>query len=122
MATALVMLTDPGNPEANGRMVHMLTSAAKLQEAGEDVAMYFHGAGVNWAGDFVARDNPFTQHYGEKFDSLKPLMAGACNFCTNVRFEQGDAFAALGIGILGSDGDHHTAADLLLEGHRVVTF
>lgn len=121
MATALVMMTDPGNPEANGRMVHLLTSAAQLRDAGQDVAIYLHGASVNWATAFVEQADPFTQHYAEKFEDVKPLIAGACNFCANQRFGQGDALAELGIRILGPEGDHHTLADVILSGDQLVT-
>ena len=121
MATALVMLTDPGNPEANGRMVHLLDSAVRFRDAGEDVAIYLHGAAVNWATAFVERNDPFTQHYGEKFDSVKPLIAGACDFCANQRFGQAEALETLGIEIIGEEGGHHTVADLALAGDRVIT-
>ena len=122
MSIALVMMTDPRNPEANGRMVHLLKSAAVFRDAGEDVAIHLHGAAVNWAGAFAKREDPFTQHYGELFDALSSQMAGACNFCTNVRFEQAAAVDELGIDVLGDDGGHHTVADLVLAGDQVFTF
>ena len=122
MATALVMMTDPGNPEANGRMVHLLKTADGLRAAGTDAAIYLHGAAVNWATAFVERSDRFTQHYGELFDSVKPLIGGACNFCTNVRFDQGDAMGQLGVATLGGDGEHHTVADLIGAGDTIVTF
>jgi hypothetical protein len=49
MSTALIMMTDPGTPEANGRMVHLLKTAEELSGLGDEVAIYLHGAGVNWA-------------------------------------------------------------------------
>ena len=122
MATALVMMTDPGNPEANGRMVHLLKTTAALRDAGNDVVVYLHGAAVNWATAFARREDRFTQHYGELFDDVKPLIAGACNFCANVRFEQADALGELGIPIVGDEGGHHTVADVILGGDRLVTF
>ncbi len=122
MATALVMMTDPGSPEANGRMVHLLTTAADLRDAGDEAAVYLHGAGVNWAAAFAAREDRFTQHYGDLFDDVKPLIAGACNFCANVRFGQAEALAQLGIGTVGEDGGHHTVADIVVRGDRLVTF
>jgi len=122
MATALVMMTDPGSPEANGRMVHLLKSAAGLQEARRDPAIYLHGAGVNWATAFAERADKFTQHYGDLFDEVKPLIAGACNFCTNVRFDQGESVAQLGLSVLGNEGAHHTVADLVVAGDTVITF
>ena len=79
MTTALVMMTDPGNPEANGRMVHLLKTATALRDAGEDTAVYLHGAGVNWATAFAEREDRFTQHYGELFDEVTPLIAGSAS-------------------------------------------
>ena len=122
MTTALVMMTDPGNPEANGRMVHLLKTAEGLRSRGDDVTVYLHGAGVNWATAFAAREDRFTQHYGELFDGVKPMIAGACNFCANVRFEQTEALGELGIGVLGEEGGHHTVAEIIADGDRVVTF
>ena len=122
MAIALVMMTDPGNPEANGRMVHLLKSAATFRDAGEDVAIHFHGAAVNWTGAFREREDRFTQAYGELFDEITPLIAGACNFCTKVRFQQTAAVDALGLAYLGEEGGHETAADLVLAGKQVLTF
>lgn len=67
-------------------MVHLLMTADALRDADAEVAVYLHGAGVNWATAFATREDNFTQHYGELFDSVKPLIVGACNFCANVRF------------------------------------
>jgi len=122
MATVLIMMTDPGNPEANGRMVHLLVTADALRDADEEVVVYLHGAGVNWATAFAAREDNFTKHYGELFDSITPLIAGACNFCANVRFDQTEALAELGIGSVGAEGAHHTMADIVETDARVVTF
>ena len=122
MATALVMMTDPGNPEANGRMVHFLKAAAAMQESGAGVALYFHGAGVNWAGAFVERADPFTQHYGDTFDSVKSRFVGGCDFCATVRFSQAEALERLDIPLVGGEGRHHTVADLIAAGDTVVTF
>lgn len=122
MATALIMMTDPGNPEANGRMVHLLKTAEALSERGDEVAVYLHGTGVNWASAFVSRDDRFTQNYGELFDKVKPLIAGACNFCADVRFGQAEALGELGIGFVGAEGAHHTAADIIRSDVQVLTF
>jgi hypothetical protein len=53
---------------------------------------------------------------------VKPLIAGACNFCAGVRFGQVEALDELGIGLVGSDGAHHTSADLILTDVRLLTF
>ena len=115
-------MTSPGNPEANGRMIHMLKTAGALRDRGEIVGIYLHGAAVNWATAFAIREDRFTQNYGEVFDEVKPLIVGACNFCASVRFQQTEQLEQLGIALVGSDGEHHTLADLLAGDNEVVTF
>lgn len=122
MTTALIMMTDPGSPEANGRMVHLLKAAEALSELDDEVAIYLHGAGVNWATAFAAREDRFTQEYGALFDKVTPLIAGACNFCADVRFGQAEALNQLGIALVGSKGAHHTAADVIGSDVRLLTF
>ena len=117
--TALVMMASDDNPEGRGRMVHLMTTAADL---GADAEIYFHGAAVNWLAVFDQRQHPFAEAYGDKFDAMKHQIVGACNFCTNVRFEMGESAAHLGVTILGEEGQHHSIADLLRSGATVITF
>ena len=117
--TALVMMAGDDYPEGRGRMAHLLTTAGGL---GGDTEIYFHGAGVNWLATFDLRDHPFTKAYGESFDAVKTQIAGACNFCTNVRFEVGESAARLGAPVLGDEGQHHSLADVIASGATVITF
>ena len=49
--TALVMMAADDYPEGRGRMTTLLTTALEL---GDEVDVYFHGAGVNWLATFDA--------------------------------------------------------------------
>ena len=117
--TALVMMAADDYPEGRGRMTTLLTTALEL---GDEVDVYFHGAGVNWLATFDAGEHPFAQAYGPRFEELKPRIVGTCNFCTNVRFNVGDSADRLGIPVLGAEGEHHSLADMIRSGATVITF
>ena len=119
MAVALVMMANDDTPEGRGRMTHLLATAVDL---GPEVEIYFHGAGVNWLAAFHQRDHPFTQAYGDRFDAVLDRIAGACNFCTTVRFEVADSAEALGVPIVGDEGLHHSLAEVINAGTTVLTF
>ena len=103
-------------------MVHALTAANELAQAGEDVKLLFEGIGVTWLDAFHHREHPFTQRYGTTFDAIMPHIMGACNFCTVGRFEVGDAVSALGLDLLGAEGDHFSVGTLISDGYQVMTF
>ncbi len=117
--TAVVMMAADDYPEGRGRMTTFLATAADL---GAEAELYFHGAGVTWLATFDAGEHPFAQAYGERFDSIKDHIVGACNFCTNVRFQVQDSAQRLGIPIVGEDGQHHSLAGVISSGASVITF
>lgn len=117
----LISLGASDVPEGRGRMAHLLTTANDLREAGADVKVYFAGTGVTWLDAFDKREHPFTRHYGDRFDNIRPLIVGACDFCTSVRFKLAGAATNLEIPLLG-DGGHQSLAPMLLEGYQVINF
>jgi len=119
---AVVVLAPEETPEGRGRILHAFTTARDLAAGGADVEVYFDGIGVTCLTAFAARDNPFTQNYGDLFDEIHPLIAGACDFCARRRFDAGSAADALGTGFLGGTDQHHSLAPLLLDGVSVLTF
>jgi hypothetical protein len=119
---AVVVLAPEETPEGRGRILHAFTTARDLAASGASVAIYFDGIGVTCLTAFHARDNQFTSHYGPLFDEVRPLIAGACDFCARGRFDATDAVGAFGIEFLGGDGRHHSLAEVLLNGATVVTF
>jgi hypothetical protein len=119
-----VLLTALGasdTPEGRGRMAHLITTAIDLEAAQVPVEVYFAGIGVTWLAAFDGREHPFTQHYGDRFDAIRPSIIGACDFCTSVRFKTADSAARLGIPLLG-DGGHASLASKLVEGFQIVNF
>ena len=119
---AVIVMADEATPEGRGRIIHALTTARDLASAGEHVEVYFDGIGVTSLTAFVARDNPFTENYGELFDSIRPLISGACDFCTRRRFDAAGAAEALGVAIVGGHDAHHSLAPLALDHYRIHIF
>lgn len=119
---ALVVMAAADSPEGRGRMVHMLETARGLRAAGKHFEIWLHGAGVSWASVFDAGEERFAQAYGPLFAQVKDSIAGACDFCTDGRFQVGDAVRRLGIEVVGGEGRHHTAADLIGDGASIITF
>ena len=119
---AIVVLAPEETPEGRGRILHAFTTARDLAASGSDVAIYFDGIGVTCLTAFHERSNQFTRHYGELFDEIRPLIAGACDFCARKRFDAAGASVALGVDFVGGADQHHSLAPLLLEDVTVSTF
>jgi len=118
---AIVVLAASDTPEGRGRMVHALYSAREFKEAGDEVKLIFDGIGVTWLEAFARREDQFTQHYGETFDSVKDTVLGACNFCASVRFDINDTVQSEDYALLGPEGGHHGLRDLIADGYQIIT-
>lgn len=122
MNKVVVGVFNPGeSPADNGRMVHALKLAAKLDEAGASVLLMFEGKAVQWISRFVNRtedSHPFDKRYGPVFDQLRSKVR-ACNMCCK-RFDQLDAVNAAGIPILGEGQDHVDIAQYVLDGYQII--
>jgi hypothetical protein len=119
---AVVVISPEDTPEGRGRILHALVTAQGLSEAGEEVEVHFDGIGVTALTAFMERDNRFTESYGPLFDSIRPLITGACDFCTRRRFEASEAAEAFDVPLLGGEDQHHSLASLLMAGATVTTF
>jgi len=119
---AVVVLSPEDTPEGRGRILHALATARGLAEAGEEVEVHFDGIGVTVLTAFMERDNRFTKNYGPLFDSIRPLITGACDFCTRRRFEASPAADEFEVPMLGGEDQHHSLAELLMAGKTVTTF
>lgn len=121
---ALVIMSEHGeeNPGGQGRALHALQAAREFKAAGVPAELFFHGIGVQWLTAFDARSDRFTEVYGPLFEEVRDMIGGACNFCAAKRFGAAEAAENLGVPLLGADGDHHTAAQLVANGFRPIVF
>ncbi len=119
----VVMGSDPeaSAPHSRGRMAHALSTTQALMDAGADVKLLFEGAGVMWLKRFHLRDDKFVQHYGDRFDAVRPAIAGAFDFCSRVRFKVAEHCEALNVPVVGGDKQHSTLLPLLADGYQVIT-
>ena len=99
-----------------------LATAEALREQGTEVTIRFEGAGVLWLKRFDLRDDRFTQHYGERFDRVKDLIGGSCDFCTRVRFDVLQHAESLEVPLVGGERQHGTVADLVAGGWQVIVY
>ena len=118
----IAVMAPEATAEGRGRIVHALHTARELANRNQKVGVVFAGIGVTCLSAFAARDNPFTQNYGELFDAVLPLVGGACDFCARNRFDAADAARSLGVDLIGGEGRHHDLAELLGNGWTVTTF
>jgi hypothetical protein len=121
---AIVVMSEhsEGNPGGQARLLHALSAARDLADAGEEVGIWFHGVGVTWLAAFNAQYDQFTRNYTSLFDSVRDSIAGACDFCACTRFGAAEAAEQLGVPIVGGSGRHHTVAALVADGYQVITF
>jgi len=119
---AIIVLSSTEVPESHGRLIHALMDGKALQDAGHDIKLVFEGTGVTWLQAFHIREHPVTKGYGAEFDTLRPHILGACDFCTTQRFKVQDDANALGIPLLGGDGHHFNVSELVAEGYQVVNY
>lgn len=121
---ALVVMSESGedHPGGQGRMLHALQAAAEFRSAGVDVALWFHGIGVEWLAVFEARSDRFAEVYGPLFDSVRDVVGGACEFCAAKQFKVDGSATALGVPLVGGANEHHTIAHLVADGYEVVVY
>lgn len=119
---AILMLSADDYPEGRGRMAHAMVTAEGLLSKGHDVKILFQGQGVQWLRTWQQMEHPFAKNYRERFERIRPHIAGACAFCTDGRFKVGEEVRALDVSIRGADGGHDDMGDLIEEGYQLVTF
>ena len=120
--TAIIVLAASDTAEGRGRIVHALTAAKELKDAGQEVGVIFEGIGVTWLTAFHKRDDQFTQTFADLFDEVRDTFIGASNYMVTKRFEATEAVAAYNVPLLGGDGGHYSLGTLCQDGYQVITF
>ncbi len=118
----VVVLAPEETPEGRGRILHAFYTARDLAGEGATVGIYLDGIGVTVLPAFANPDNPFTTYYTPLFEEVRPLIKGACDFCARKRFDSASAAEALGVPMVGGEDEHHSLAQLILEGFQVHIF
>jgi hypothetical protein len=119
---AILVTSASDTPEGRGKMAHALITGQDIIANGGEVKYLYQGIGVTWLKAFNTQEHPFTTHYLDKFNDMKPYIMGACNFCTNGRFDVGDDVREMGVEILGNNGEHFGVGDLVMHGYQLLSF
>ena len=114
MKVAIVVLADPGQDESLGRVYNALEAATEFKRSGDDVKLYFDGAGTRWLGELANPSHPANSFYEE----AKGVIGGACSGCAAVfgadKGENGALLEALSSTV--------SYRDILSQGYQVLTF
>lgn len=111
MKTAVVVLADPGSEESLGRVYNALEAVREFKNAGDEVKLYFDGAGTRWLSELAKPDHIAHSLYQE----AKDRIAASCLGCANV-------FGASSDDGLPSIGSTVSYRDMLVQGYQVLTF
>jgi hypothetical protein len=111
MKTAVVVLANPGTEESLGRVYNALEAVREFKSAGDEVKLYFDGAGTRWLSELAKPDHIAHPLYQE----TKDRIAASCSGCANV-------FGASSDDQLQSIGSTVSYRDMLVQGYQVLTF
>lgn len=113
---AVLLLAEPGTPEAMGRMANALTVAQEGKGAGDDVRLLLDGAGTKWAPELANEEH----NYHRLFEDVRG-HAGACAYCSRAYGVKDDIEAA-GVDFVDEYKGHPSVRQLIADGYEVVTF
>jgi hypothetical protein len=114
---ALVVLADTESREGLGRIANALVTAQEFNEAGDEVTIVFDGAGTKWIPELASAEHK----YHQRFEALRPRIAGACAYCAaafGVRME----VEAAQVELLDEYEQHPSIRRLVADGYQVITF
>lgn len=114
---AIVVLADTETHGDLGRAVNALEVAKEFQQAGDEVAIVFDGAGTKWV---PALDDPSHKRHA-LWNEVKPSVAGACSFCSTA-FGAKSGVEASGIALLDDFDEHPSLRGYVERGFTVLTF
>lgn len=121
---AILVLSDPasGSEEALGRVFNALAAAYDFKQAGDEVAVLFHGTGTRWIGELSKADHP--AH--DLFEAVKDKVAGVSCGCADV-FGGGEEAEKSGFDLIKDNPVPGTSGlaslrKLTADGYTVLTF
>lgn len=82
MKTAILVFSDPkaGSDEALGRVFNAMATAYEIKNAGEDVQIFFQGAGTRWPAVLLDANHPAHK----LFKQIEDKVAGVSCGCADV--------------------------------------
>lgn len=114
---AIVLLADTETHGDLGRAVNALEVAKEFQEAGDEVAIVFDGAGTKWV---PALDDPNHKAH-PLWNAVKGSVAGACAYCSGA-FGAKRGVEAAGVTLLDDFDQHPSLRGYAERGYTILTF
>ncbi len=81
MKTAILVFSDPkaGSEEALGRVFNAMATAYEIKNAGEEVGIYFQGAGTRWPEELLKKDHPGHRLFRAVQDNVVGISCGCAD-------------------------------------------
>lgn len=121
---AIVVLSDPAteSEEALGRVFNALAAAHDFKSRGDEVKVYFQGAGTRWAAQLTNPEHPVHALY----ESVSDRVAGVSAGCATV-FGAEEEATSKGFELLNDNPVPGTpglpsVGKLMSDGYSVLTF
>jgi len=122
--TAILVLSDPASnsDEALGRLFNALATAYDFREAGQEVALFFQGAGTRWPGRLQDPEHPAHGLFQAVSDSVAGVSCGCADaFGGRSEAEEGGFDLIRDHAVPGTSG-LPSLRRLISEGFTVLTF
>lgn len=81
MKTAILVFSDPkaGSEESLGRVFNALATAYDFKSSGEEVSIYFQGAGTRWPEELLKPEHPAHGLFKEIEDKVVGVSCGCAD-------------------------------------------
>lgn len=114
---AVFVFAEPGTNESLGRVVNAMITVKELKKAGDDVRLYFDGAGTEWLKELSKKD-----HIAHALhESVKDKVFGACLFCATA-FGAKDSVQECKVKLVDEFEQHISIKKLLTDGFSIMNF
>ncbi|MBI5698010.1 MAG: hypothetical protein HZC29_05925 [Thaumarchaeota archaeon] len=117
MKVAVFVLADVGTHDGLGRVVNALEAVKQFKESGDDVRLYFDGAGTKWISELSKKD-----HIAHGLhDSVADKVEGACLFCA-AAFGAKDGIVQCKVELVDQKDQHVDVRKLVSDGFTIMNF
>jgi len=120
MKTAVLVFSDPkaGSDEALGRVFNALATVYEYKQAGEEVSMFFQGAGTRWPELLLKQDHPAY----ELFKAVEDKVEGVSCGCADVFSANPSGFDLIRDNKVPGTTGLPSLVTLQREGYNILTF
>lgn len=117
MKVAIFVLADVGTYDGLGRAVNALEAAKQFKESGDNVKVYFDGAGTKWIAELSKKDHIAHGLY----ETVSDKIDGACLFCASA-FGAKDSVKQCQVELISEKDQHVDVRKLVSDGYTILNF